>query len=426
MLNRSLNPVLVRLAIVAAALALLTLVAPVAFADSHIAISYAENGTDAVLTFSATDADGDEIKWSLDGVDKADFTIEGGVLAFKKSPNFEGATDRDEIPNTESVGDQGAKDNVYKVIVKANGGSQPVEVTVTNVDEAGSVTFTQPQPQATREIEAMFDDDDGDKEPSWQWSMGPTDEGPWAEIDGATTAKRNPTADEVYNYLRATVSYTDSFGAQTASGVTDNAVEERTLSNALPKFEDIDPIEIAENTSGDIGDPVTASDADNDVLLYDFGTLDANNDNDLFDVGRTTGQLSVKGDDGIDFETPGADKSANAQADDGIPDGVIVYTVVLTATDPSGAPGTGSVSVYLSNVNEAPEFDDSKEQTTLYIAENGEPNNGLFTDKGLGADDAVDPYQATDPDTDDTGTAYTLEGAGSDEASFTLDPTNGD
>ena len=364
------------MAIVAAALALLTLVAPVAFADSHIAISYAENGTDAVLTFSATDADGDEIEWSLGGVDEDDFTIEGGVLAFKKSPNYEGATDRDEVPESESVGDQGAKDNVYKVIVKANRGEQPVEVTVTNVDEDGSVDFSQPQPQVSREIVASFDDDDGDSEPSWQWSMGPTAEGPWAEIAGQTKPNRNPTDDEIGSYLRATVSYTDSFGSQTASGVTERFVEERTLSNALPAFVDIDPIPINENMTGNIGDPVVATDPDNDVLLYGFGTLTddqddpIDNDNDLFDIAERTGQLSVKGDDGLDFENPGGDpdKTANTEPTDDIPDGVIVYNVVIRATDPSGAPGTGSVPVYLSDVNEPPTFGAAaKDQTTCTL-----------------------------------------------------------
>ena len=47
----------------------------------------------------------------------------------------------------------------------------------------------------------------------------------------------------------------------------------------------------------------------------------------------------------------------DANADDNIPDGAIVYTVVITATDPSGAPGTGVVMVAIKNVNEAPEFD---------------------------------------------------------------------
>ena len=50
---------------------------------------YDENGTDPVANFSAIDPEGDSIAWSLRGVDAADFDITGGVLSFKKSPNFE-------------------------------------------------------------------------------------------------------------------------------------------------------------------------------------------------------------------------------------------------------------------------------------------------------------------------------------------------
>ena len=105
MLNRSLNSVMARLGIVAAALALLMLVAPVAFAATSM--DYAENGTDPVATFTATDPDGDAIVWSLDGRDKDDFEIDGGVLTFKKSPNYES-------PVSDAIGDLAAK-NVYVV-----------------------------------------------------------------------------------------------------------------------------------------------------------------------------------------------------------------------------------------------------------------------------------------------------------------------
>ena len=44
---------------------------------------------DPVATFSATDQDGDAIVWSLSGRDAGDFTIVGGVLAFKSPPNYE-------------------------------------------------------------------------------------------------------------------------------------------------------------------------------------------------------------------------------------------------------------------------------------------------------------------------------------------------
>ena len=50
---------------------------------------YAENGDGSVATYTAVDPEGAAIKWSLSGTDAADFTIEGGVLAFVKSPDFE-------------------------------------------------------------------------------------------------------------------------------------------------------------------------------------------------------------------------------------------------------------------------------------------------------------------------------------------------
>ena len=438
MKNRSSYAVLTRFGIIAAILGALVLIASAVSAAGHLEFSYAENGTDPVATFSATDADGDEIEWSLSGVDKDDFSIEGGVLAFKSPPDYEGATDRDE--DGDSAGDQGKGDNVYKITVEASGGSQAVEVTVTNVNEDGMVEFTQPQPQVSREIVASFDDDDGDKDPTWQWSMGPSMEGPWTDIAGQTKANRNPTEDEIGSYLRATVSYTDSFGAQTASGVTENPVEARTLANAMPDFGDIDPIPVNENMVGAIGDPVTASDDDNDVLLYAFGSVDGDdadtdpdpNDNGLFSIHPRTGQLSITGEDGLNFEAPGDDpgtttpKTATTAADGDIPAGVFTYAVVITATDPSGASGTGEVTVYLSDANEPPAFTgDTDDQTKLYIAENGvgSPANGLFTDEALTT--AVVAYQATDPDADDTTTEYTLEGAGSDGDSFTLDDSTG-
>ena len=100
-------------------------------------------------------------------------------------------------------------------------------------------------------------------------------DGPWTEIAGAQTAARNPSTADIDNYLRATVTYTDEFGDQTASGVTANPVEARTL---LPtpsrEFGDIDPITVNENTKGAIGDPIVATDADNDVLLYASSVTD--------------------------------------------------------------------------------------------------------------------------------------------------------
>ena len=69
--------------------------------------SYAENGTGSVAAYTATDDEDDKtgtaLTWTVTGVDAEYLDIEGGVLTFKKSPNFEALADND-------------NDNVYDVI----------------------------------------------------------------------------------------------------------------------------------------------------------------------------------------------------------------------------------------------------------------------------------------------------------------------
>ena len=84
--------------------------------------SLAENSSNLSLgTYTATDPDGGQITWSLEGVDKDDFSISSGVLSLNSSPDYE----------TKSS---------YAVTVKATVGTKTtaraVAVTVTDVDEA--------------------------------------------------------------------------------------------------------------------------------------------------------------------------------------------------------------------------------------------------------------------------------------------------
>ena len=209
-------------------------------------------------------------------------------------------------------------------------------------------------------------------------------EGPWTEITGATSNDRKPGEDDIGSWLLATVSYTDSFGAQTASEPIGPVVGE-TLSNAPPSFagldddDDMDGVqierEINEDTKGNIGDPLAAKDDDGDPRLY---TITGGADEKCFSIDNKSGQLSLNAE--RDYETPvtacetGGDpredsdgNPANVPADDN------VYTVVITATDPSGASGNATVTVTIKDVNEAAEFGtDAKadENVTLYIDEN--------------------------------------------------------
>ena len=99
--------------------------------------------------------------------------------------------------------------------VQATGGTHAVVVTVINVDEDGSVSFTnlgQVQPQVDRSVEATLGDPDmGETDEVWQWARS-MDMQTWTDIEGATAQKRSPTADDEGYYLRASVTYRDAFG----------------------------------------------------------------------------------------------------------------------------------------------------------------------------------------------------------------------
>ena len=107
-------------------------------------------------------------------------------------------------------------------------------------------------------------------------------------------------------YLRATVTYSDKFGAgKTASAVSARRVEARTLSNAAPRFVDRSGDGVTtvtrfvdENTA--VGRPVrwrvSATDADDDILFYELlDTPDLEDDNGVarFTIDSASGQIRV-------------------------------------------------------------------------------------------------------------------------------------
>ena len=78
----------------------------------------------------------------------------------------------------------------------------------------------------------------------------------------------------------------------------------------------------------------------------------------MFDIGKRSGQLSIKNEDGFDYEASTKTATSVTDATDDIPEGAKVYTVSIEAKDPSGAPGYGVVMVAVTDANEAPEFTD--------------------------------------------------------------------
>ncbi len=113
--------------------------------------------------------------------------------------------------------------------------------------------------------------------------------------------------------------------------VTAAGIQVGATSNVPPEFTDGDTTtrSVAEDaTAGaDIGAPVEATDADDDVLTYTLGGADAAS----FDIDASSGQLSTK--DGVDAGTDSR------------------YTVEVTATDPSGATDTITVTIIVADVS---------------------------------------------------------------------------
>ena len=425
MVTRLFNPLIARFAAIAALMALMAAmaVAPLATtAATPTKFDYDENGTELVARFDASDEEGDTITWGLDGEDKGDFEIsDAGVLTFKESPDFEKPADKN-------------MDNVYKVTITATGTGKTthaVEITVIDLDEPGKVTLTKPQPQVSRGLAASYSDPDGGQDDiKWQWSRGPNVDGPWTDIDKATSATRNPVADDVGSYLRATVTYTDKFGkGKTASAVSENAVEARTVANAAPSFaahdtdDDTTGVQaertVNENAKGaNVGKPVSATDGDDDVLLYTLGDGDtdaaptAAEIAEWFSIDSRTGQITTK----IKLDSHTA--SANADTDDN----ERKMKVLVTATDPSGAPGTAVVEITINNINDAPVFADATNTTNQANVTAAENQTAALD--GNPTDTTTTPtYSASD---DDANTTLTYAVTGADAKYFFIGETGGD
>ena len=381
-----------------------------AWAQSAETIEYAENGTGAVATYTAVDPEGTAItSWTLTGTDADAFTIVGGVLKFAKTPDYEMPADvAGTSPSTAAV------DNMYEVTVQAmdstgKTGMQEVTVEVIDVDEPGTVTLSARRPQVGVLFTASVADLDGDvTNPTWQWAKSSSKNRSYTDIKGAEEATYEPTdavdKSDIGDYLRATVSYTDPEGSgKTAVMNSEYTVQAARSSNNAPKFaDDQDPIEdedqemaarkVAENTAPgtDIGAPVVATDADNDILTYTLTGIGV----EAFDIDWATGQLKTKG--SLDFEMA--------------PE----YTLTVTATDPFAVPGVGVaensdsvvVVITVTDLNEPPVVDGGAAVTFQELT--------TVMDEVLG-----ERYTAMDPDIADTAAPTTWSLAGPDGDKFT-------
>ncbi len=405
-------------------------------------VRYAENGTGPVASYGAFDEEGHAIEWSLSGPDSDLLAIDGGVLSFRRPPNYE-------HPESASTSARLSARNIYRVTIRAAGGTRGVTVTVTDVDEVGTVRIDRPQPQVDRPLTAsLLDEDGGVTDERWQWARS-RDGRTWRDIEGAISPARTPGPDDVGMYLRARVNYSDSFGSgKTASTVTSNQVEARTVFNDAPSFagqdedEDTTYIDIsrsvAENTAVGmpIGEPLTASDENQDVLLYELLDTPDLEDDDMrarFTIDRLSGQLRVGRVLGADPGQTEDEVSTDLVGDPALPTdedaddaGNSKYVLRVRVSDPSTASATVNVIVTVTEVNEAPHFD-ANAPTLLSVTEvtQGDASPVIRIGHGNTRVDAR-TYAVTDQDGrvsgddgyDDTIYTYSVSGPDSEDLAF--------
>ena len=354
-------------------------------------VNFAENGKDAVATFTATDPEGaTSITWSLattaqvsadtdledaDNADAGDFTIdsEDGMLKFTSPPDFE------------NLSGEGVASNTYKVVVVAcdvalvsnacpaspvgQAGYHKVTVMVTNVAEKGKVAWTVDadgggthtagtpklmQFQVGASLMASVSDGDiagGTKTPTinltWRWFRGS------APINGAETDTYNVTTADVGSRIKVVATYRvgDSTSQETASLTSDYPVLAVRAGDNKLKF---DPAmvsrEVAESKKGmKVGAPVTAT-GNHGAVNYTLAGTGA--DENYFEIDQKTGQITTMVD--LDFDETDPEQADQCTARNSC-------VVSVKATDATGTAATNvfvdaTVTIKITDVNEKPMF----------------------------------------------------------------------
>ena len=424
--------------------------------------NFAENGKDAVATFTAEDPEGaTSIEWFIaaagsahgslaiaDAADAEDFAIddETGELTFAVGT-------ADTPPDYENPSGEGATSNTYRVVVGAcdvalSGGACPatgnasyhkVVVEVMDLDETGEialaatagVTTGTPQYLVGTTLTATVTDGDitnTDQDFTvdragevtgvvWRWYRGGT------QITGTDAEDNTYTLvdADANNPIRVVVTYRvgTNQNLENASEMTDYPVlAARIEANAL-KF---DPATVSRTISEgakdrNVGAPVTAT-GNHGTIRYSLdGSGDATTGSEKFKIDEKTGQIStaVK----LDYE-------AAADTDNNCAGTQNTCTVTVIATDSTGDTTTGTppnlratVTITITDVNEKPTFSTGEE--TVEVPENSKVLWHATDTANYNQDAETDvTYTAADPE--GRTVSYSLAGPDASKFRITNDP----
>ena len=343
-------------------------------------------GTNIGEPVAATDANNDTLTYSLVGTDAALFSIVSttGQLQTRTALDYE-------TKNSYSV----------RINVSDDGSltdSITVTINVSNVNEApiftegatATRTIAESAPLETN-IGAPVAATDVDAYTTLTYTLDGADAASFSILSTTGQLQTNAALDyETDTSHSVTVSVSDDNGGSDSIAVTIDVTDVDEISNTAPVFTEgtTTTRAVAENTAAgeNIGTPVAATDADNDVLTYTLGGTDASS----FSIVSTTGQLQTNA--ALDFESS---KTS--------------YSIIVKVSD-SSLTDSITVTIDVTDVNEPPVFTEGATATRT-IAEN------TAAGENIGA-----PVAATDVDANTT-LIYTL--GGTDAASFSIVSTTG-
>jgi Domain of unknown function (DUF4347)/Cadherin domain/Right handed beta helix region/Laminin G domain len=354
------------------------------------AVTVAENQT-AVVTVTSSDVDGGAPVYTIvGGADAALFTIDPatGVLTFIAAPNFEASADA-------------GANNVYDVTVQVSDGAlsamQAITVTVTNVNEAPSITSAGAVSVAENQTAVMtVASSDVDGGAPIYTIVGGADAALFT-IDPATgvltfnaapnfEAPADAGANNVYDVIVQVADGNGGVATQAMAVAVRNVNEAPTITSLGGGA--AAGVSIAENLTAVA--TVTSTDVDGGAATYSIvGGADAAR----FTIDAAAGALRFSA--APDFEAP-----ADADRDN-------VYELTVQVADGNGGTATQSIAVAVSGVNEAPA--------------NIAPPAAVVAEQAS-AGTVVAIVTASDPDAGDLFT-FTLvnDGAGR----FVIDPASG-
>ena len=357
---------------------------PPEFDEASYAFDVTEDASvnDAVGTVSATDSDGDDVSYSITaGNTGSVFAIDDETGEITVAVALDHETTGSYTLTVEAEDDSGQKDTVT------------VTITVTDVEEApefdeASYAFDVAEDTAVDDAVGTVsatDPDDGD---AMSYSITAGNTGSAFAIDDETGEITVAAALD----HETTEEYTLTVEAEDDSGLTDTVTVTITVTGVAeaPEFDEAGyAFDVAEDAAvDDVVGTVSATDPDDgDTVSY---SITAGNTESGFTIEDETGDIKVAA--ALDYETTEE------------------YTLTVEAEDDSGLTDTVTVTITVTDVAEAPEFDEAG--YAFDVAEDA------------AVDDVVGTVSATDPDDGDT-VSYSIT-AGNTGSVFTIEDETGD